>query len=581
VFKNYTYVQILYKNQFLINLYSNVLSRIGVTIVFKNITYSSSDSQNYVDIEKEKGFLTSKDYVNDNILANYIYKLYYYQRIHPVVELKVFFGYLDIDKVLINYRNYPALSNANDVFYNKVGYYFLPLFINNQRKKAIFQDVYKRKLLFFLSNYVYRLIKILKFSYGSKSGFKSNLLVAARKKESFIHDTFYDFDKSNLDYISIDPITLKVYSKKSNNSQHLFSISPRNFFKIIFGIYRLYKDYSTKKSMDIALRLYLLENVKTVYFLKKLIAEQDIKVIYTCYEGAPIINILNILGYESDNVISLSSTWSLGMVPQFVYQLYKSCDIFLPWGEWHKSLYIGCESPFKSMIMVGYIGDYAIETMKKNIDTAVNNLKKNGYKIVTVYDNKVSIDSYITQNHLDNFYRGVLQLLKEGSYAFVIKSKEDFSNYVDKQIADDILSYRDRVIFNYEKVNLSPAFNSDFVYSFHRNTLGCLASIWGKRVILYDEGGFISEDEFLNCSIINSVNELLTCVKQLDLNSLQIDRGSSIDPFVDGRAQNRITEYVQLLLSSNENSKSSMIRSSNSIYKKRYGKDKVFEKKDF
>ena len=86
---------------------------------------------------------------------------------------------------------------------------------------------------------------------------------------------------------------------------------------------------------------------------------------------------------------------------------------------------------------------------------------------------------------------------------------------------------------------------------------------------------------FMNCSIINSVNELLTCVKQLDLNSLQIDRGSAIDPFVDGRAQNRITEYIQLLLSSNENSKSSMIRSSNSIYKKRYGNDKVFEKEHF
>ena len=98
---------------------------------------------------------------------------------------------------------------------------------------------------------------------------------------------------------------------------------------------------------------------------------------------------------------------------------------------------------------------------------------------------------------------------------------------------------------------------------------------------LYDEGKFISENEFLsNCSIITSVSELLTCVKQTDFNSSNIDRGTAIDPFVDGQAQNRITQYIQLLLSSNEKSKSSIISDSNSIYKKRYGEDKVFEQGD-
>ena len=71
---------------------------------------------------------------------------------------------------------------------------------------------------------------------------------------------------------------------------------------------------------------------------------------------------------------------------------------------------------------------------------------------------------------------------------------------------------------------------------------------------------------------------LIPTLKTLDKDSSLIDRGSYIDPFVDGNAQNRMAEYIQSLLSSVEKSKSNMIRESNIIYKRKYGNDKVLEK---
>ena len=82
----------------------------------------------------------------------------------------------------------------------------------------------------------------------------------------------------------------------------------------------------------------------------------------------------------------------------------------------------------------------------------------------------------------------------------------------------------------------------------------------------------------LHNGIVTNYNELIPSLKALDKDSCLIDSDSCIDPFVDGNAQNRIVEYIQLLLNSVEKSKSNMIRESNIIYKRKYGNDKVLEK---
>ena len=305
-----------------------------------------------------------------------------------------------------------------------------------------------------------------------------------------------------------------------------------------------------------------------------------IKIIFTCAEGAPIINILNILGYESNDVISLCSMWSLGYMPEFKNELYKGCDIFFSWGDLHDDSYLKCKSPFNSIVQTGYIGDYAINHMKKNHVDITQKLQTKDLKIIAVYDNVAFNDYLITYKQLHNFYKGVLSLLKEGSFACIIKTKRKGSLYkdIDNNLLNEILGYKDRVMITDEKADLSPAFQSDLVYAFHQNSLGSVASVWGVKTVIYDESSFIDKKNISkNTRVINSYDELIPTIRLLDQFTSGIDRDSSIDPFVDGNAQLRISEYIQTLLNSQEKSKSIMIKKVNQIYKKSYGADKVLE----
>ena len=143
-----------------------------------------------------------------------------------------------------------------------------------------------------------------------------------------------------------------------------------------------------------SLNLHILEQAKNIIFLKQVIHNSKVKLIYTCYEGSPIINILNLLGYESDNVISLSSMWSLGYMPEFLHELYKGCDIFFPWGEKQSMNYLKCKSPFRSLVKVGYLGDYAVKFMMNKPEENIQKLLNSGYKVITVYDN-VAFEDYL------------------------------------------------------------------------------------------------------------------------------------------------------------------------------------------
>ena len=577
VFYQYKSVSLLYRHKFLDNIYTYFLKLLSVEIRCLNIHYSSFDHNNYCDIANEKDYLTNQDFVGKKILPNYLYKKYFYERIHPIVELKVFFGHLNFEKILINYGDYFSLLEKEG-FYKKVKYYFLPSFSESINGVYFFNYVYIKKKNLLFRTYITSVLKILRFSFSYRTPSTTNVLVASQFKKSFINDSLYSFDKSEIEYVVIDPTTSILYSNEGKKINHLYSINFTKIFETIKGIYRIYSEFSIKNSRSLSLNLHILGQSKDIFFLKKTIKDLNVKVVYTCYEGSPIINTLNLLGYSSDKFISLCSTWSLGYIPQFIDETYKGCDIFFSWGEKQNNSYLRCKSPFRSLIKVGYIGDYAINFMKNKPNDEIQELKNKGYKIIAVYDNVAAFDFLITYTQLNNFYKGLLNLLKEGSFACVIKNKRirPLYNYIDKNLVDEILSYSDKVIIMGEKCDLSPAFDSDFLYSLSLSGLGSVASIWGKKTIFYDESGFIDKNQIsVNGLIINNIEELIPSLKLIEKDSCLIDKNSFIDPFVDGNAQNRIVEYINLLLSLTEKSKFDMIRESNIIYKKKYGNDKV------
>jgi len=574
----YKTVNLLYKHEFLNDLYCYLLGAFNVNISYLDITYSSNNFEHYRDIAIEKDRITNLDYCGNELLPNYLYKKYFYERVHPLVELNIFFSNLNFDRVLINYGDYFFLLKKEG-FYKKIRYYGLPLLAKFKKGNYSYSNIYLQKKNFLLRTYFISILKILRFSLSFKPSLASKVLVSTALKQSFVSDSFYAFDKSQIDYVVIDPASLTLYSNKGKKISHLYSLNFTKILKIIKGIYKIYNEISIKNGSNLALNLHTLEKSKDIFFLKKLIYDLDVKVIYTCYEGSPIINILNMLGYQSNKVISVCSMWSLGYMPEFIHELYKGCDIFFAWGEKQSNNYLECKSPFRSLIKVGYVGDYAINYMIDKPETKIEEFKKNGYKVIAVYDNVATYDYLVTYSQLHNFYQGLLCVLKESSYACVIKTKFDsLYNNVDKRLIDDILSYSDRVLIMDKKSDLSPAFKSDFVYAFHQSSLGNIASVWGKKTIFYDESSFIDTNGIShNSHIINTYDQLIPTLNAIDKDSSIIDRDSYVDPFVDGNAQNRISGYIQVLLDSKEKTKADKIRESNLIYKRKYGNNKVIE----
>jgi hypothetical protein len=583
VFFKYKKVNLLYKHRYLNNLYSFICKKLSIKLHYLSIEYPSDNFECYKEIIKEKFFLIDQEFVGKDLLSNYLYKRYFYERIHPVVEIKVFFGHLRFDKVLINYGNYFNLLDKKDTFYNKVKYYSLPL-LSFHEKKTWGRVVYIKKMRYFIRSYLVSIIKLMKFSLSFRKFSGSRVLVASEFNKSFINDSLYSLGKSGIEYMLIDPVSFNLYSSDEVKIKHLYSVNFLNFFQTIKGIFKINRAFANKQGMSLSLYLHILEKAKDVFFLSQIMKESDVKITFTCYEGSQLTNILNILGYESDDIVSLGTMWSLGTYPELIGNLYKSCDIFFTWGKRQNSSYLACGSPFKSLVTAGYPGDYAMNFMKNKPEDNLQKLRDKGNKIVAVYDNGVAVDGIFTYSQLNNFYKGVLGLLQEGSFACVIKSKKHFelSNYLDKKLLENLLIHKDKIIFNTERANLSPAFKSDYVYAFNFSSLGNVASIWGNKTIFYDEGRFINKNEVSkNSIIIMNYKDLLPNLKVLEKNSFFIDKDSHIDPFVDGNAQNRITEYMRLLLSFKDKSKSSMIKESNIVYKKKYGKDKIIENEVF
>ena len=106
IFGKYSSVYLIYRHKFLNNIYIYFLRLLNVEIAYLEINYPSDNYEKYDQISIEKDYISDLVYSGQDLLKNYLFKEYFYKRIHPVVELKVFFGSLSIDRVLMNYGDY-------------------------------------------------------------------------------------------------------------------------------------------------------------------------------------------------------------------------------------------------------------------------------------------------------------------------------------------------------------------------------------------------------------------------------------------------------------------------------------------
>ncbi len=586
-------IYILHRHKYMDTFYSNLLRLFGKEIIFTNMKYQSNDFKDYLQIKEEKEKIIGENFSKKDLLSSYLFKKFYFDKLHPIVELKILFQDLETNCILINYPNILKYISKKNAFYDKFQFYNTLSFVDDLKRVYFFRRIYfdKNKLFFKETIRLFEVLINIRFSFEKREkhqiltfskSINNATTIPSRTKNM---NELEWLENTELKYIQLDPTSKKVFSQ--NTSYHLYTLHPMEIFSYFKEIHKLYSETVTLEKIHPLMVPYIFDQIKNIYFINKIIKTQNIKIVFTSVDGTYLTNIMNIIGFLNENVISCSATWSLNYFPQFSSAMYKNCDVFFAWGNYQRDLYLEAGSVYKTILNTGYIGDYALDKMKTDTEQRVVNFKKEKCKIFSVYDNVAGDDAFITYQHYNNFYKGVIALLKSGKYACVIKSKlNTIDTYLNEDLFQELHKHNDKIIFQSEHADLGPAMSSDFIYALSMSSLGNIGSVQGKKTFLYDENNLVvSNEKYLshNTYIIHNIKDFLDLVSDTFDYIYEKDITSGIDSFVDGKAQERIFEYIYLLLDSKEENKLIRIENANSIYGLKYGQDKLhstFQKKD-
>jgi len=582
IIHRYSTVKVLYRHTFLNSVYVFILECLSIEIIESYIMADSSKSASvYLSTTKEKNKILKYSFRSKDLVSDFLYKKFYFDNVHAIVELKFILQNESFNKILINYPDYISKLSVSDNFYSKFSYYNLPSFAFKGDKKYQYRNLYFRRNINFYTGILIFVKSIFNIRVSKRPMIGADVLVCIRSSDSlnsegYINGTYF-FEKKSVDYMVLDPENMLIYKK--NQVRHLYSLNMVEIFQYIKAVIKLYKDFSKEREVCIRLFLFLIKNSKDIFFLDRLIFQSQISVIFTMYEGSNAVEILNLIGYKSEQITSVSASWSVGdFLCSSLNSSFKDCDVFFAWGKWQKKQGTHCDGLYRSIVITGYIGDFLCDEMKKSTEVIVSNNKYCRGKIISVYDEQARVDGHTTYLGLNNFYKGLfLFLCNNQQYSCIIKSKKrGIYSYLDIDIANKLRSLGGRIIYQNKHGDLGPALISNVVYAFSMNSLGNLASVWGKKVFLYDENDIIDKNILSkNTVVVSSPLEFLNGACSVAKFSTSKDTDSEIDPFVDGCAQDRIVNYINTLLMSKKRRKVDKIRDANFIYKSKYGERMV------
>ena len=569
----------LYDHAFLQKYYLYFLNLIVPNIykINKSKINNKKSSSLYLKTTNKKQKIIKSNFDSSNKLKNFIFGYYYYQNIHPIVELKYMLESIEVDYIYINYRNYLRRLHVQDSFYKKIKYYFLPSFVHKKHKNFFYlyrwRYFYKKRVVI---NSIGLLIKtIFKYSIHLSNIERTDLISYTSNNKNKNSRADFFLKKDGFKYVTINPINLQVRDNKQN--RHLYSLKFGRIYKSIFNILKNYKDVTKDENISMGLFIHILSLTKKIFFLKLLLNRTKAKVLYVSNAGCEISFLLEIIGHNSKDVVSVSSTRSLGYFPELFAVSDKRSDVFFSWGDYHRDLCLSHNADKINIISVGYLLDYSIDVMTKNTRKVIRLDKK--YKIISVYDNVAAADGFLTYSEYNNFFCGLVHFMRANSnYKCIIKSKRLTSRrFLDKNISSDINDFGDRVLYLDGYSDIGPAMISDVVYGISMNTLSNMASLWGKKVFIYDENRTVNEKYLSkNVTVVNCIDDLMHKFNSTDFYDSSEECVSKIDPFCDGLAQERIAEYIEYLINFSSVEKNKRIKIANQKYSDKYGNNMVF-----
>ncbi len=291
-------------------------------------------------------------------------------------------------------------------------------------------------------------------------------------------------------------------------------------------------------------------------------------------------------------VITMSYHYSNHSASTIMHQ--EVCDIFYIWGRRYKRFLLPKYSTTKNIIQTGYVFDYSFGHLKqKALEVKKAFAGRNIQYVIGVLDEHLKGNP---GNAILDCYEAVFRYaMSHSEIGIIIKPKKVTlrEDMLSKPEVLDLLELLEKegrlIILDYRKYPIEAGYASDIVIGLVANSTAALeCAIAGIPTIVYDCAGSRDWCPYYewgyNKVVFDDIKQL---IDSLNTNREILDNVSGfadwsfilneVDPFRDGKANQRIAGYIKTLLlaSSNGLSKDEVIEAANRAYAEEYGWDKV------
>ncbi len=342
-----------------------------------------------------------------------------------------------------------------------------------------------------------------------------------------------------------------------------------HYFAGIFNFFWVLKNYPL-------LFIGLMNSWIDMYLLDKLFNEAKPKIVCSNYETY-LSQVALALASDSKEISSFAAIWSLGYRPtDIIITNHKFVDRLFIWGDWHYELFSESNDHSSGYIVTGYIGDIFLTNMLKKAKVIEEQFRVKYSNIISVYDTTVADDLFFNNKFANSILEIVLNVAIDTNSVVVVKTKHGANVYSDLE-----KKYKNRLIFDYDKASLVPAFSADIVIGVQNSTLVSMASAYGKSsIFLVDDFLWERWYRYSPHNYITELHDLDHALRDTLSNpERKITDFEFVDPFCDGKAQERMSEYIDEVILNFSGEKKHALACADEKYMSHWGENTVIKSK--
>jgi len=318
----------------------------------------------------------------------------------------------------------------------------------------------------------------------------------------------------------------------------------------------------------------LVRNWTDLFLLQSFYKKHRIKIIYSNFDS-DFTQLALAVASDNKKIVSFSAIWSLGNYPlKGCVTFQKFADRFFIWGRWHYSLLSSSNDKSSGYVITGYIGDIYSHKMLKDAVILRKYHKKRYSNIIALYDTSVFHDLFFNNIIAENLLNTVAEVAEQSNSIIILKTKFRSGIY-DKVIS----CYSNNIVVDCSKGSLIPALSADVVIGIENSTPVSLSALYNKRVINFNPSNTvwkywkstIAKDMTMVETLGGVRRELINKLKMLDKPYLNVN----IDPFVDGKSQERMAQYICDVSNQLHKGKGSALAYADTNYIEKNGVDKI------